>query len=1437
MDLKDASSISQSEYADWNYDEEEEKKRKEQALVDAQQTPPSQIDSVPEGAQGPTITPGDVARTSEKEQLDDGIVTQVGNALGDGIGNVLRFVAENSPDGLKEEFPLIEGTSQAYDALRGENPEAEAIFEEQARRRAAGEMSGVEQAFDTTVNALTGVTAGTMSGVALPFTLGARVANQNAPWSEPPEILKNSPVGESVMKITEILVPTLLTGGVFGGSAATLSTTAVVGESALETIPQRSSDDLIAGNAVASSFGDIANQLGFDGNQLTQDMVEGTKPNAQVLTAAVGFIQNLGINVSVNQVLKYFAKPGTAVDGVKQLEGSATPNRPALPSDSFDRSRALNRKGQPRLPGQKGLPGNDIEEVVVEIIDEPTVQAAKALGRDPEEVAKAVNDVQTPPYRPDAEPSDVFEVDNFTSTARPSKGNTYGSEEAMMREIMRESDELKRNGTVVGKDGFNQANRSFFMNWSSITEDESLQAALQELTKPFKYLDTAGNEAMNLMIKGRQFWEANKGLLTDGPEGFAKAMYDYGAVAPMDARKGMNDFGGMDWKRVMREEIGLSQEGFLVMSLAGEQLGVQISKMGRMLNQLEFGGMDFTRSMEVYVNYAEKADLLLVPLRRAKRVWGLEGFAQQTKFQKQAAKLSKSNIDTALGDYVNSPNATVRDLTTIGFDDVDPGMTLREMWEKYKAGDEEAGKLLKAYVDFMGNIPPSGTLQQMRMMNQIINRYMKNGSKEAVRALWYATMLATTEPIKAAATGGVLQVLSQPLGNMTRGAVGMIKNSIPGIFSKTGNLEAKRALLYGVGQWAGLTSNLDASLQVLIRSLKNDELIHTTQRLEGLTSKSRKQKSLEIDFAHKNIMDRLIRENAPEWQKVRAGINYNLQLAGLNPKLQLPNRILTAVDQAAITSVGNSEAVAQGFLKAYDDDKMDALGAYIDASTRSIFEDGIKTGRVQRGEVLEAAKQITMQADIPMGNADYKVPANNWTGLAGAARGIAQGAAGGAAGATNTAFKQIEQAGKNSGVIGFWNPFVRVNYGFLDKVAQMEPTGFLTNLVPRYRSIIAGEMGPALEMQLKSGIAFTRLMLASFGGIALAGGVIGKNAPAGMEDFEDSFIVPNSTSKSGFTAIPFGRLQPYSSYLSALADVTNGFKRNVINTTQYDKLVAELLMSMGMNSLDNSWQQGFQKMAQLLDMSNIQTAVPNFLAELTALPVSGLRQPIGVFQPYETMQGDKLDGEANFLSRISQRAIGGIGNPVKFNRYTGDAILKNGNQGGSYWEGVGNNFINMFGYPGEIKDAGAGLPIFKEMESVGFDTNQFNNNNQVGSGDLKVQLTTRELSSLDQLTGDPEVGALQRRLNELFASAPYKTLKKEYNSLRKGVDAKDNLTGKDKVSKTRSVLTTIHNVIRTVHNQARDEALKQMMMSGDYPELIERQKATQVGNLINFSKR
>jgi hypothetical protein len=324
-------------------------------------------------------------------------------------------------------------------------------------------------------------------------------------------------------------------------------------------------------------------------------------------------------------------------------------------------------------------------------------------------------------------------------------------------------------------------------------------------------------------------------------------------------------------------------------------------------------------------------------------------------------------------------------------------------------------------------------------------------------------------------------------------------------------------------------------------------------------------------------------------------------------------------------------------------------------------------------------------------------------------------------------------------------------------------------------------------------------------------------------------------SPKGFIAVPFGRLQPYAQYISVLADAVNGFKRNVINTTQYDRLVTEIVISMGMNTLDSSFQQGWQKMARFLDMSNIQNTAGSLGSELAGSAFSGLRLPLGALQPYETMQGDKVDGFSNFISRATQRATGGIGNPIQYNRYTGEPILKAGRQGAGYWEGVGNNLINILGYPGLIKDAGAETPVFKEMQKTAYDTNKWNNNNRVKTLGSSTKLTLSELSTLDQLTGDPKVGALQRKLVELFESGLYKNAMKEYRSFRKGVNPAKNLLGAEDSS--RNLLGKIHGMIDAVHNEARSQALEAMIRSGDYPKLIERREATNVNSLINFSQR
>ena len=122
------------------------------------------------------------------------------------------------------------------------------------------------------------VDRGSLAGtIGLPFTIAAKVTDQEAKWSRRPEALKDSPVGEAVFNIAEIVTPTLLGGGLLGlagkGALAT-GGTALVAESALETGLQGDQDELIASRTVAVEMGNIAEYLGLDGEQLTRDLLE-----------------------------------------------------------------------------------------------------------------------------------------------------------------------------------------------------------------------------------------------------------------------------------------------------------------------------------------------------------------------------------------------------------------------------------------------------------------------------------------------------------------------------------------------------------------------------------------------------------------------------------------------------------------------------------------------------------------------------------------------------------------------------------------------------------------------------------------------------------------------------------------------------------------------------------------------------------------------------------------------------------------------------------------------------------------------------------------------------------------------------------------------------------------------------------------------------------
>ncbi len=351
-----------------------QERQQAEAQVEAveQDTPEVPVPTPPAGGDAPT--PEEVAlgvkddegnyqqteNTAQQQDRPEGVVTQIGNAIGyvfndatqDGL-NALAAGANQLSGGR------LQGLDDFIQSADEQRETQERIAEDLQQRRDEGKMSGVEQALHTTANTMTGIASGMESGIALPFTIAARLTNNEAPWSDPPETLKNSPVGETVHQITEILVPTLLTGGVAGGYGLSGFGTGAVGlnaESFIETAQQDSFEDLLLGRTLAGKFGELADGLGLDGSQLTKELIEGQTIPSQIFTAVAGHVQNLGINFGFNQIFK-------------KIHG--------------------------RLP-------------------EPTPdhqKAAKVTGKSAEDVQLELDFNNPPQYRPDAEPHEGTDID------------------------------------------------------------------------------------------------------------------------------------------------------------------------------------------------------------------------------------------------------------------------------------------------------------------------------------------------------------------------------------------------------------------------------------------------------------------------------------------------------------------------------------------------------------------------------------------------------------------------------------------------------------------------------------------------------------------------------------------------------------------------------------------------------------------------------------------------------------------------------------------------------------------------------------------------------------------------------------------------------------------------------------------------------------------
>jgi hypothetical protein len=1232
-------------------------------------------------------TPQQASQSAQAVNRDEGFITRIGNAanylfegdyLHDGLNAVAAGINAITPDN----FPT-KGFTQGLDDNVRSAGELDAI---EQRRQQQIQQGGnpLEKGIATANNALTGIAEGAEAGVALPMTIAARMLNQDATWARPPAVLKNSAVGQTIFEISQVLVPTLLTGGVaagYGAPALTSGGIGLLGESAVETAPQDSADDLIAGRFLATKMGELADHLGYNGGQLTRDLIEGKKVDAQVFVAAAGLIQNLGINWGADKLFRAItSKLGTP--DVK-LEGEAT-----------------------------------------------TARTAQVLGKKEADVVKALDDTKTPDYNNLYEPHEVEGIDSAVPVGNPSKGKTFISDEALVQESLRKAG--------IGEDGLTAADRKYFTNWGAISDSTGVQRALQEATQTLKRLKDYPDDLKGALGRAQDWWNENR-FLVDNNLDAAVLNFSQEMVEPLKSKQGVVALldGRIPVDKLLREYTNVSEEGYVAAALMGEELGIRIQKLARQAMNLEAADqIDFTKTIENLLDLHDKANLFLIPLRRGKRKWAVEGSLQQ---RKSINSIKDADIQGAIkkADPVKY-DADPRSFEVQKLTENDTGFTIRELWERYKGGDDAAGDTLKAYLHAIAYSDPKNATAQVENLSSLLYDQLRKGKGDAVANLYYGFMLSRVATQTASATSNIVRIVGEPMGAI---------------------LSGERA--YGLGQLVGGWSHAYDGLKAAAKAFKeNRSLIGGSKLDEAMYDlKLRQTKLDEVYAGYKKQM--AAEGNKDPAKAFAAAAHYWGQTLANHPITSIGNRFLLAQDEASKVIFASQVATGRAWKEAAELGFKDSkdINRIVNQHFRNVFKDGVATGKIVDADVLDGAKHLTFQSNIPE-NGNF----------------------------IDKAFLGIKDATDTSGFWRFFSPFTRVSYNILETAGRYEPTGMFRKLDKRYKAILAGEMGDVAQLQLKSQIALGWTTLTSITALAGFGFTTGFNSG---DKPKTSFILPDG--KGGYTALPYNKIEPYATIIAVVSDAVNGLRDDVISQGQYDRFMSEMMYSLGMATFDKSFLSGMNNLTAMLDVKNFGEGTAIGLANSAGVVSPALVRMLADWvNPNLTISTDTNDITQTLWAKFKQRTIGGAGLPVMYNEMTGQPISKTAIP----------PILNEFIWAGRIQSGK------DDKVSQMLNTLNFKQDNATSIRTFEgIPLSLEQQSKMSKALHD--VGKLHARLEAYFDSPIFKQKYAKYQAFR----GDNQLGNQGEGTRSNAYLQDIYQDIRAVRREAKMLAAQQLIQT------------------------
>jgi hypothetical protein len=253
---------------------------------------------------------------------------------------------------------------------------------------------------------------------------------------------------------------------------------------------------------------------------------------------------------------------------------------------------------------------------------------------------------------------------------------------------------------------------------------------------------------------------------------------------------------------------------------------------------------------------------------------------------------------------------------------------------------------------------------------------------------------------------------------------------------------------------------------------------------------------------------------------------------------------------------------------------------------------------------------------------------------------------------------------------------------------------------------------------------------------------------------------------------------------------------------------------------------GMADFGSMFDAKNLSQGSVTGFANVTAglIPAGGLIRMISNWSyPYKTVKGVEGDAWQNFAGAFRQRAVGGIGNPKLYDELTGKPIptVATLDKGDNPWSIHIGAVLNEF-VPSRTS-SGTYDPVKKELDAVNFTHDSYSSIRNVGG----VALSPEQQSILSKDIHD--VGNLRGKLIGYFESDQYKTLRKQFDAMRK---ADSKLGSSNEGTRASVIRDMIHQDLRTIWRAAKDEALTKGRLGGDASLVLKRQGADDLQRLV-----